>query len=196
VRAPAHAPFSRRSHLCTPNAAAVRILPPPVLDTTHRLPVSSRTHCAVDKSAIVWEAATGSIVQQVSHHSAPVLDVEWTGASQFATCGSDRAVVVCNVGDRAPLRVFQGHTDEVNCIAANPSRTLLASASDDATARIWSLTGDAGTPASTGSGGGGGGGSSGSVGVCTGHRKQVYRCEWAPTGPGSANPGKASLLAT
>lgn len=36
-------------------------------------------------------------------------------------------------------RCFRGHTNEVNQIKFNPSRTRLASCSDDQTARIWNV---------------------------------------------------------
>lgn len=133
-------------------------------------------------------------MQQVAFHNKPILDVEWTDETHYATCGSDRTVQWCAVGDRAPLRTFSGHEDEVNAIAVNPARNCLASASDDGTARLWVLTPpdrDAaaayGTPASA---------ATSASAILAGHRKQVYSCEWAPTGEGSANAGKAPLLAT
>lgn len=40
----------------------------------------------------------------------------------------------------ALLSIISAHTDEVNQIKCNPSRTFLASCSDDTTARIWDLS--------------------------------------------------------
>lgn len=80
------------------------------------------------------------------------------------------------------MRTFVGHSDEVNALTWSPSKDLLATGSDDGTARLWSLTA--------------GSDKDGCVGVLTGHKKAVYRVKWAPTGPGSTNAGKAPLLAT
>ena len=57
-------------------------------------------------------------------------------------------LIVLAVNRAAPLRRLQGHTDEVNAIRFDPTRTLLASSSDDHTVRIWSLTGIMGPNAS------------------------------------------------
>ena len=145
---------------------------------------------AADKSSIVWDAGTGLPAQQFAFHTGPVLDVDWASDTMFASASADRSVAVCTLGSSggangsgggAPLRSFTGHSDEVNALQWSPSRGLLASVSDDGTARLWSLT--AGTD-------------SGCVGVLTGHKKAVYSVKWAPTGEGSRNPGKAPRLAT
>ena len=172
--------------------------------TTHCTHTHSHTTLctAADKSAIVWDATTGLPAQQFSHHTGPVLDVDWASETTFATASSDKTVSVCtlgaggggnsnsNSGNGSPLRSFVGHTDEVNAIQWNPAKSILASASDDGTARLWSLS-----SSSSGSGGSGTGGD-GCVGVLAGHKKAVYSAKWAPTGEGSRNPGKAPLLAT
>jgi transducin (beta)-like 1 len=107
--------------------------------------------------------------------------VDWQSDTTFASCGSDRLVHVCALGANTPVRTFAGHVDEVNAIQWSPAKTLLASGSDDGTARLWSLaTSDA----------------DGAVAVLSGHKKTIYSLEWSPTGEGSRNPGKDSLLAT
>jgi transducin (beta)-like 1 len=60
----------------------------------------------------------------------------------------------------------------------DPSGRLLASCSDDATAKLWQAARD------------------GPVHSLTEHAKEVYTLKWSPTGPGSANPGLPPLLAT
>ena len=80
------------------------------------------------------------------------------------------------------MRTFSGHTDEVNSISWSPQKTLLASASDDSTVRLWSSGGD-GAPAP------------GAVAVLSGHKKAAFAVTWAQTGEGSANAGKAAMLA-
>ena len=129
----------------------------------------------------MWDAASGTMTQQFAFHSAPVLDVDWASDEQFAACSSDKTITLCSTEERAPLRVWAGHTDEVNAIQWSPSRAVLASASDDMTARLWSPSADK---------------DSGAAATLAGHKKSVYTVKWAPTGEGSSNAGKDASLAT
>jgi len=133
---------------------------------------------SVDKSAIVWEGKTGDVKQHFEFHSAPTLDVDWRTQTSFATCSTDKRIFVCKLGDTAPLKCLEGHTDEVNNIKWDPSGKLLASCSDDHTARIWNLHSDS------------------AVHVLGGHTKEIYTLKWSPTGPGSANPSMPQLVVT
>jgi transducin (beta)-like 1 len=136
---------------------------------------------AADKTAIVWDASSGSMSQQFAFHTAAILDVDWASDTQFAACSSDKTVTLCSTLERAPLRTFAGHTDEVNAIHWSPSKTVLASASDDLTARLWSASSDK---------------EGGCIATLSGHKKAVYTVKWAPTGEGSRNPDKDACLAT
>lgn len=62
----------------------------------------------------------------------------------------------------------------------DPAGRLLASCSDDTTAKLWNP----------------GRADAGPVASLTAHTKEVYTLKWAPCGPGSANPGCPPLLAT
>lgn len=133
----------------------------------------------VDKSAVVWDVSAESVVQQFSVHSAPVLDVAWKDDVTFATCSTDKNIFVCQVGSTKPVCKFSGHTNEVNAIKWDPSGNLLASCSDDFTAKIWSVTS-----------------SPSLVHDLREHTKEIYTIEWAPCGPKSANPGQSAMLAS
>lgn len=50
-----------------------------------------------------------------------------------------RYFAVFSVSRVSPVHRFKGHRDEVNVVKFSPCGTLLASCSDDATIRIWSL---------------------------------------------------------
>lgn len=83
------------------------------------------------------------------------LDVDWLTDDTFATCGADKMINIMTLGRNDPIKTFtyvtfffltygllmlrSGHTDEINQVKFNPSRTLLASCSDDQTARVWSV---------------------------------------------------------
>jgi transducin (beta)-like 1 len=122
----------------------------------------------------------------------------------FATCSVDKAIHVCQIGRDSPLRTFKGHSGDVNTIRWDPSGallflcclafvsrvsnaaigqrcatgTLLASCSDDCTAKIWSLS------------------SSSPVFDLKGHIKEIYTLCWSPTGPRTQHPTKDLRLAT
>jgi transducin (beta)-like 1 len=135
----------------------------------------------VDKTAIVWDPVTGLAVQSFAYHSAPILDVEWATDSTFATCSSDKTIVVSTVGSKTPTRTFVGHMDEVNAISWAPSHTMLVSGSDDWCARIWSTANPE---------------KDACLAVLSGHKKSIYNVKWAPAGEGSANPNAAPSIAT
>ena len=66
----------------------------------------------------------------------------------------------------------------------DPTGTLLASCSDDCTAKVWSVD----QPTCRLDLGGTGG--------TEGHSKEIYTIKWSPTGPGTANASRRLLLAS
>lgn len=105
---------------------------------------------SADGTAIVWDLNSGKVRQQFSSHSDSVLDIDWlTGSldgnpskdadNTLATCSADNSINILRLGENKPVKTLKGHSDEVNAIRFDPTGTLLASVSDDATARIWNL---------------------------------------------------------
>ncbi|SPO20273.1 related to Nuclear receptor co-repressor/HDAC3 complex subunit TBLR1 [Ustilago trichophora] len=134
---------------------------------------------SADGTIIVWDLNSGKPRHTFSLHSDSVLDVEWLSTADgslkpkstsdapppmphglspsvadtyFATCSADNSINLCKLGEPKPVKSFKGHTDEVNAIRFDPSQTLLASVSDDTTAKIWAL--DIGAGGSSGIGAG------------------------------------------
>lgn len=130
-----------------------------------------------DRRAVIWNALTGEMYKSFGMHSGPVLDVDWKDSEIFATCSSDRTIYICRVEDPSPLRALEGHSDEVNAVCWSPGGALLASCSDDNTAKIWSLE-------------------DGLRFDLKGHLKEIFTIKWTPTGEGSVNPDKPLLLCT
>lgn len=133
---------------------------------------------SVDKTAIVWDVKNGDWKQQFEFHSAPTLDVDWRNNVSFATCSTDNMIFVCKVGENRPVKTFTGHQGEVNAIKWDPTGSLLASCSDDATAKIWSTKQDTW------------------LHDLREHTKEIYTIRWSPCGPGSNNPNHPLLLAS
>ena len=66
----------------------------------------------------------------------------------------------------------------MNAIKWDPTGTMLASCSDDYTAKVWSVKQDE------------------PLHDLRLHTKEIYTIKWSPTGPGTKNPSKPLLLAT
>ncbi|XP_060521751.1 F-box-like/WD repeat-containing protein TBL1XR1-B [Cylas formicarius] len=132
----------------------------------------------VDKTTIIWDAASGQCTQQFSFHSAPALDVDWQTNTSFASCSTDQCIHVCKLSMDKPIKSFQGHTNEVNAIKWDPQGNLLASCSDDMTLKIWSMKHDT------------------CVHDLQAHSKEIYTIKWSPTGPGTQNPNMNLILAS
>jgi len=113
-----------------------------------------------DKTTVVWDIASSAaraaqvlssggpgsrhtfpdpciVRQQFEFHLAPALDVDWKDDLTFASCSTDKCVHIVQVGSDTPLQTYTGHTDEVNAVKWDPSGTMLASCSDDCTAKVW-----------------------------------------------------------
>ena len=135
-----------------------------------------------DKTTIVWDVSEekGVVKQQFSFHLAPALDVDWKDDLTFASCSTDKIVQICRVGSTQPLKTFSGHGDEVNAVKWDPSGTLLASCSDDCTAKVWDFNSASTLPKWD----------------FKSHQQEIYTVKWSPTGPGSKNPNKPLMLAT
>ncbi|XP_052196112.1 WD40 repeat-containing protein HOS15 isoform X2 [Diospyros lotus] len=131
-----------------------------------------------DKTAIVWDVKNQECKQQFEFHSGPTLDVDWRNNVSFATSSTDTMIYVCKVGENRPFKTFSGHQGEVNCVKWDPTGSLLASCSDDITAKIWSIKQDK------------------HAHDLREHTKEIYTIRWSPTGPGTNNPNKQLLLAS
>ena len=92
--------------------------------------------CSVDQSAIVWDVASGTTRRVFTFHHGPCVGVAWKSEEVFASCSIDGSVIVCHVTENEPLHRFTGHTDEVNVVSWHAAGQLLASCSDDNTARV------------------------------------------------------------
>ncbi|KDQ63157.1 hypothetical protein JAAARDRAFT_120290 [Jaapia argillacea MUCL 33604] len=94
---------------------------------------------SLDGTTCVWDIVQKKLHRQYRCHLDCCLDIDWLDETTFASCGADKLIHVLTLTDPKPIRTFTGHANEINQIKCNPSRTRLASCSDDRTARIWNV---------------------------------------------------------
>uniref|UniRef100_A0A1J3GJ24 F-box-like/WD repeat-containing protein TBL1XR1-A n=1 Tax=Noccaea caerulescens TaxID=107243 RepID=A0A1J3GJ24_NOCCA len=133
---------------------------------------------SVDKTAVVWDVKAEEWKQQFEFHTGPTLDVDWRNNVSFATSSTDSMIYLCKIGETRPVRIFAGHQGEVNCVKWDPTGSLLASCSDDSTAKIWNIKQNT------------------YVHDLREHTKEIYTIRWSPTGTGTNNPNKQLTLAS
>ncbi|PQQ14628.1 F-box-like/WD repeat-containing protein TBL1XR1 isoform X1 [Prunus yedoensis var. nudiflora] len=131
-----------------------------------------------DKTAIVWDVKAEESKQQFEFHSGPTLDVDWRNNNSFAMSSTDNMIYVCKIGETRPIKTFTGHQGEVNCVKWDPTGSLLASCSDDISAKIWSMKQEK------------------YVHDLREHSKEIYTIRWSPTGPGTNNANQQLVLAS
>eukprot|EP00741_Cyanophora_paradoxa_P023859 tig00021680_g23046.t1 len=123
------------------------------------------------------------LTERAPRRAAPTLDVDWRNNVMFASCSTDKTIHVCKLGDTRPVRTYAAHEDEVNAIRWDATGNLLASCSDDHTAKVWAFKGadkNENKPLFN----------------LQGHTKEIYTISWSPTGPQTANPNQNLILAS
>jgi WD40 repeat protein/tRNA A-37 threonylcarbamoyl transferase component Bud32 len=100
-----------------------------------------------DRTARVWDAATGTEVAAFKGHEQAVLAAAFSpDGERVATASADRTVRVWEVEPRGEfVRPLRGHRGPVPWVAFSPDGRRVATASEDRTARLWdAATGKAG----------------------------------------------------
>ncbi|EPT01568.1 hypothetical protein FOMPIDRAFT_1036248 [Fomitopsis schrenkii] len=94
---------------------------------------------SLDGTVCVWDIHEKKLHKQFKCHKDCCLDVDWLTEDIFASCGADGKIQIMSLAHARPPKTFIGHTTEVNQIKCSPSRSRIASCSDDRTARIWNI---------------------------------------------------------
>jgi cytochrome c len=93
-----------------------------------------------DQSMIVWDAESGRARAVVRWHAGAVNALAPLPAGGFASAGEDFRLALWPARPGAqPLRVLEGHSEQVVALAPAPDGRRLASAAWDGTARVWDL---------------------------------------------------------
>ena len=101
----------------------------------------SRVVTAGDKTARVWDTASGQMVANLRGHSGFVDAAVFNGdGSRVATASQDGSARVWDLATESPLVELHGHAEIVWDVAFSPTDDrLLATAGSDGTARLWEL---------------------------------------------------------
>jgi WD40 repeat protein len=118
-----------------------------------------------DKTARLWDAATGRELQVLRGHEAPL----WTGVfspdgSRILTASEDKTARIWDAATGAQIAVLRGHQDRVTDARFSPDGSRIVTSSFDKTARIW----DAAT--------------ANQISVLEGHENTVQTAEFSPDG--------------
>ncbi|KZV70196.1 WD40 repeat-like protein [Peniophora sp. CONT] len=91
---------------------------------------------SLDDRVCVWNIEQ-RLLYRAPLIAGPCLDVAWYSESIYVVCGNDRQITVLDVHSDVVVTVLVGHEQEVNHVRINRKKTMIASASDDHTTRIW-----------------------------------------------------------
>jgi len=102
-------------------------------------PDSSNIASGGNKAIQIWDTTTGerlSTLKQDSH----VLCMAWTSDQQKLIAGFENGSIrIFNTTTWEQIAILEGHRSNINAISLLQNDHLLASASDDKTARLWNL---------------------------------------------------------
>ncbi|MDF1659074.1 MAG: protein kinase, partial [Verrucomicrobiales bacterium] len=100
---------------------------------------SRRLAPASEEQVVVWEAATGKILRQIT--SPALMDVLAVApdGTRFAEAGPDKNVRIRDAHTLAVLNEFRVHDGPITALAWHPNKPILATGSTDLAIRLWNL---------------------------------------------------------
>ena len=88
---------------------------------------------------VLWDAATGKIVQTATHRTAmDVLAVAPDGR-RFAEAGADKRVRIRDAATLAVQQEFRAHDGPITTLAWHPKKPIVATASADLSVKLWNI---------------------------------------------------------
>lgn len=94
-----------------------------------------------DRTVKLWSSSTGEDIKNYSggHNYEITALAICNDNSKFTSSGFDSSIVLWDVTKGSVIVKFQGHKKKVNSLNWNFTDTLIASASDDSTVKIWDI---------------------------------------------------------
>ncbi|KAG2343315.1 WD40 repeat-like protein [Suillus weaverae] len=86
----------------------------------------------------IWHAKTGELLATLKHDNI-VCSLAWTLDGEKLISGSHSPIRIFDTATWQQIAILEGHTSWVNAITLSQNNRILASASDDKTARLWNL---------------------------------------------------------
>jgi WD40 repeat protein len=89
-----------------------------------------------DRTARVWELATGRLVAELPH-AGPVFDVAFSPNGRLLVTASGNAPTIWDLESQRPLGQLFGHTGGVITVDFSPDGSLILSGGEDRSIRLW-----------------------------------------------------------
>jgi len=86
----------------------------------------------------IWDAKTGNLLSTIKHDFI-VYSFAWTSDQKKLITGSYTSIRIFDTATWQQIAILEGHTHNILCLSLFQNGRLLASVSDDGTARLWNL---------------------------------------------------------
>ncbi|KAG2038675.1 WD40-repeat-containing domain protein [Suillus americanus] len=87
----------------------------------------------------IWDAKTGELIATLKHYGLIVSSLAWTSDGKKLISASYSPIRIFDTATWQQIAILVGHKYWVNALSLSQNNRLLASSSDDQTARLWNL---------------------------------------------------------
>lgn len=98
-----------------------------------------------DTTCALWDVESGQLLQHFHGHTSDVMSVDLApseGRTTFVSGGCDKTALVWDIRTGRAVNSFHTHESDINSVRFYPSGEAFATASDDATCRLYDLRAD------------------------------------------------------